>query len=49
MDTIVVEGEIIKISVLQNFKKEILISNYKEYLEILTGKKIEISEYFEGD
>lgn len=42
MDAKVVEGEIIKISVSQNFKKEILISNYKEYLEILTGKKVEI-------
>ncbi|CAM2079535.1 MAG: DnaA N-terminal domain-containing protein [uncultured Clostridium sp.] len=49
MDAIVVEGEIIKISVSQNFKKEILISNYKEYLEILTGKKIEITDYSEGD
>lgn len=44
MDAIVVEGEVIKISVLQNFKKEILISNYKEYLEILTGKKVEIGD-----
>ena len=42
MDAKVVEGEIIKISVSQNFKKEILISNYKEYLERLTGKKVEI-------
>lgn len=49
MDAIVVEGEIIKISVSQNFKKEILISNYKEYLEILTGRKIEITDYSEGD
>lgn len=49
MDAIVVEGEIIKISVSQNFKKEILISNYKEYLEILTGKKIEINDYSERD
>lgn len=49
MDAIVVECEIIKISVSQNFKKEILISNYKEYLEILTGKKIEINDYSERD
>lgn len=42
MDAIVIEGEIIKISVSQNFKKEILISNYKEHLEILIGKKVEI-------
>ena len=49
MEAIVVEGEIIKISVSQNFKKEILISNYKEYLEILTGKKIEINDYSERD
>lgn len=48
MDAIVVEGEIIKISVSQNFKKEILISKYKEYLEILTEKKIEITDYSEG-
>ena len=44
MDAAVIEGEIIKISVSQNFKKEILISNYKEYLEILTGKKVEIGD-----
>ena len=44
MDAIVVEGEVIKISVSQNFKKEILISNYKEHLEILTGKKVEIGD-----
>lgn len=42
MDAIVVEGEIIKISSPKNFKNEILRSSYKDYLEILTGKKVEI-------
>lgn len=41
-DAVVVEGEIITISSPDNFKNEILRSKYKEYLEILTGKKVEI-------
>lgn len=49
MDAVVIEGEVIKISSPKSFKEEILRSNYKEYLEILTGKKIEITDYFEGD
>ena len=41
-DAVVVEGEIITISSPDNFKNEILTSKYKEDLEILTGKKVEI-------
>ena len=41
-DAVVVEGEIITISSPDNFKNEILRSKYKEDLEILTGKKVEI-------
>ena len=41
-DAVVVEGEIITISSPDNFKNEILRSKFKEDLEILTGKKVEI-------
>ena len=41
-DVVVVEGEIINISSPDSFKNEIIRSKYKEYLEILTGKKVEI-------
>lgn len=41
-DAVVVEGEIITISSPDNFKNEILRSKYKEDLEILTGKEVEI-------
>ena len=41
-DAVVVEGESITISSPDNFKNEILRSKYKEDLEILTGKKVEI-------
>lgn len=44
MDAAVIEGEVIKISSSKSFKNEILRSNYKEYLEILTGKKVEIGD-----
>lgn len=43
-DAVVVEGEIINISSSDSFKNGILRSKYKEYLEILTGKKIEIGD-----
>ena len=42
MDAVVIEGEVINISSPYSFKNEILRSKYKEYLEILTGKKVEI-------
>ena len=41
-DAVVVEGEVINISSPDSFKNEILRSKYKEYLEVLTGKKVEI-------
>ena len=41
-DAVVVEGEIINISSPDSFKNEIIRSKYKEYLEIITGKKVEI-------
>lgn len=41
-DVVVVEGEIINISSPDSFKNEIIRSKYKEYLEIITGKKVEI-------
>lgn len=41
-DAVVVEGEIINISSPDSFKNEILRSKYKEYLEIITGKKVKI-------
>lgn len=41
-DAVVVEGEVINISSPDSFKNGILRSKYKEYLEILTGKKVEI-------
>lgn len=44
MDAAIIEGEVIKISSSKSFKNEILRSNYKEYLEILTGKKVEIGD-----
>lgn len=44
MDAIVVEGEIINISSSDSFKNEVIRSKYKEYLEILTGKKVEIGD-----
>lgn len=44
MDAIVIEGEIINISSSDSFKNEVIRSNYKEYLEILTGKKVEIGD-----
>ena len=43
-DAVVVEGEIINISSSDSFKNEVIRSNYKEYLEILTGKKVEIGD-----
>lgn len=42
MDAVVIEGEVINISSPYSFKNEILRSKYKEYLEILTGKEVEI-------
>lgn len=41
-DAVVVEDEIINISSPDNFKNEILTSKYKDYLERITGKKVEI-------
>lgn len=41
-DALVVEGEVVNISSPDGFKNEILRSKYKGYLEILTGKKVEI-------
>ena len=43
-DAVVVEGEIINISSSDSFKNEVIRSKYKEYLEILTGKKVEIGD-----
>lgn len=42
MDATVVEGEIINISSPESFKNEILRSKYKDYLERITGKKVDI-------
>lgn len=44
MDAVVIEGEIINISSSDSFKNEVIRSKYKEYLEILTGKKVEIGD-----
>ena len=41
-DAVVVEGEVINISSPDNFKNEVLRSKYKEHLEIIAGKKVEI-------
>ena len=41
-DAVVVEGEIINISSPDGFKNEILRSKYKDYLERITGKEVEI-------
>lgn len=43
-DAVVVEGEVINISSPDSFKNEILRSKYKELLEILMGKKVEIGD-----
>ena len=41
-DAVVVEGEIINISSPDGFKNEILRSKYKDCLERITGKEVEI-------